>query len=491
MVKRLLVAVFFACLLMPNSSLAQRSLGVDWDPPSSFSEAAAELRSYDNLGITYLQIQGELPEEIWQVIEEHNFRVQGKLPIAFPVAQTFSNADSSQIQAWLQQAGYFNSREMVESLQVFAYGPVRNQQFQLRVSNFVEKLKSDFTKHLSYLTTHTEPVSIDSLFKFKTLGYLGNDIQTEQIGAFYYEHAANSLRLAPVKAYLNKTGSHPDLPVYFDSEWLDRMFQTHPDFQDTIQMFATTSDPVFPLPRNGPIQTGHENAIVIMLLLVWIILAVTYNYNPVYRRSFLRYYSGHKFYVKDVMHRHIRSLFTGNSIMAQHAISGGIIIFCLYEATFSDLGKQATLSHFPFLDIFGLGSLNVFLWGFIFTIAVETLSVLWLRFANPEVTFISQIMNLYPWLLQLNLLVATLAAVALLSGGSIWLIYALGCFYTIFFISSFTVTAFDTGSYLKTNKYWYIAGTAGLYLLLVVIAMVWIFISHEFTGVIQLAASLP
>lgn len=491
MVKRFFVAVILIVLFVPASMWAQRTVGVNWQVPDTPAEMKSQVQYFSDLGITHLQINRQLPPSVWQTIEDYNFTVFGKLPINFPVLQTFSKADSTTRAQWLQLAEYYNDRRPVKAVNLFAYGQVQNPGFRRAVRAFQRDIAD--TKPLVYTTTYARPLPIDSLFDAKMVSLLNTDASiNNHINAFWYEPAFNkNLELAPVKQFLEATSAYPGLPVFFDSVWLQNMIEKHPGFEETLRLYATSSQPVFPLPKEEHTYSIQRNIIVIMLLLVWLILALTYNYNPVYRRSFLRYFTGHKFYVQDVMQRHIRSLFSANSILVQHAICGGIVLYCIYEVTFSALGHQAILFHYPILSAAGNNTLAVFFWGFGATILIETVSIFWLRFANPEVHFISQIVNLYPWLLQLNLIVATLASIVLLAGWHPIIIYFLGCLFIIFFVSSFTVTAFDTGYYMQSNRYWYLAGTAGLYLALLAGTIIWLFLLREFINVIYLAASLP
>lgn len=492
MVKRFFVAVILILLFLPASLRAQRPIGVNWHVPDTPTEVTDQLQHFSDLGITHLQINRQLPPSLWQAIDEYNFTVYGKLPINFPVLQTFATADSTKRAQWLALIEYFNAQESVRAVNLFSYGQVQNRQFRQEVAGFIQQINTD-TKSLFYTTIHSQPLPIDSLFEAKMISYVTTIPPVDDyVNAFFYEPASNpELHLAPVKEFLETTATSPGVPVFFDSVWLQKIIKTHPDFEEILYLYASSSQPVFPLPKRENTYSLQRNIIVIMLLLVWLILALTYNYNPIYRRSFLRYFTGHKFYVQDVMKRHIRSLFTANSILIQHAISGGIVLYCIYEVTFSALGHQAVLSHYPVLSLLGNSTLALFFWGFGATIIIETISIFWLRFTNPEVYFISQIANLYPWLLQLNLIVATLTSIVLLAGWHPIYIYVLGCLFIIFFVSSFTVTAFDTGYYVQSKRYWYLAGTAGLYLALLAGAIVWIFLLRDFMNVIYLAESLP
>lgn len=489
---------FFAALLSiflaaPVSGWAQRAVGIDWHIPAKQSEAVADLQDFSELGITHLQIEQELDQQTWQLIDSLQFTVFGKLPVDFAVTQSFSEMDSAFTGRLQKLADHYNAQNIVQGIGIFFVGATYDEEFQQAVSSFTQRLGKDVQKPFYYTTTESESTKTSSDFSFQII-LSGNADETisDQAGGFLYKpEPGMQWRLASVKSFIESTSNRLQTPIFFESSWLEEMVNRHPDFAQTLRLYATSVDPVFPLPQKSDHKIDSNTIIVVMLLLAWLIFGATYNYNPVFRKSFMRYFTGHTFFVDDVIQRHIRSLFTGFSILIQHAICGGIVLYCLFHSVFSPLGYEALYSHYDILAIFGTGALGLFIWGCLFTLVIEIVSILWLWIVNPATEYLSQIVNLYPWLLQLNLIITTFIAAVYLPGGNSVLIYLLTGLFIILFIGSFILTAFDTVRHVTSRRLWVYAGTLGGYSIVLAGLIIWIGLSPKLLNVVELAGLLP
>lgn len=489
---RLFAALLCIFLVVPFSGWAQRAVGIDWQVPAKQSEAAADLRYFAELGLTHLQIDRALDRQTWQLIDSLQFTVFGKFPVDFAVTQSFSEMDSTFTDRLQKLADHYNAQNRVQGIGIFSVGATYDEEFRQTVSSFIQRLGKEVQKPFYYSTARSKSTKINSDFSFRIiLTDHTNETVSGQAGGFLYKpEPGMQWHLAPVKSLLARTSNRAQTPIFFESSWLKRMMSRHPDFAQTIRLYATSADPVFPLPQKTDQKVNSNTIIVVMLLLVWFIFGATYNYNPVFRKSFLRYFTGHKFFVDDVIQRHIRSFFTGFSILIQHAICGGIVLYCLFHSVFSPLGYEALYSHYNILAIFGTGVLGLFIWGCFFTLVIEVISILWLWIANPATKYLSQIVNLYPWLLQLNLIIATLITAVYLPGGNNVLIYLLTGLFVILFIGSFILTALDTVRHVTSRRPWVYAGTLGGYSIVLTGIIIWIVLSPKLLNVVELAAYL-
>ncbi len=492
MAKQLLLAVI--CLLCWNQGYAQRAIGVDWELPDEQQIAREQLQYFSELGIGYLQINERPSEEVWNVISDLDFTVFAQLPVQFATVQTFSKADSSfkeKINANLQ---YYASRQSVKAIGLFAYGQINERIFRKALTEFMQQLPGGISKPIYYQTAKAKTVSIDSLFAFKMLR-VSQDYTSMNSAVKAYYYAAESKfdwKLAPVKEFLNQTPKSSEIPVFFNSEWLLTILNNYPEFEITLQTFATVQNPVFALPEEERAIDSENNALIAALLLVWILLSITYYISPVFRKSLVRYFTGHPYYVRDVMDRYVRTMLPGTSILAQHVLLGGIVGYCVGNSLFSSLGIEAFYSHYPIFSIFGEDNFAFFWGGFIAILVAQIICVVWLHLANPKLNHFSQIFNLYPWLLQINVIPATLIVGLFTSKGSIILLFILGVIFMLSFAAAFIITALDGITYISTNqKYWFLPATAGLYLLVIAGLVTWALFSTQFINVIKLAAALP
>lgn len=240
------------------------------------------------------------------------------------------------------------------------------------------------------------------------------------------------------------------------------------------------------------VTTAEDSIIVTILLLSWLILAFTWHISPVFRRSFFRYFASHQFYVKDVFLRHIRTLLPGGSILLQHIFLSGIAFYCIGNHLISYRGRETLFSHYSVLSVFGEGSLAFFIWGAFIAFFVEAISIAWLRFAHPKITYFSQSLNLYPWLLQINLFLATAMVPVYISDAGSLPLYILGVMFLLLFLVAFVVASLDGIKFLPVKQRWRVLSyTTALYILALIGLVIWISLSPRLLNVIALAVSLP
>ncbi len=478
---------------MPLDGVAQRAIGVNWSVPGRSSEAKMQLQHYADIGISHLQIHEPLESETWRKIDELGFTVYGKLPIDFPVFETFSEADSARLDTLSAVIAHYNRHPSVEALGAFAFGALYDAGFERLAADFAIDLNSKTDTPLYYTTADETVSTIDSLFSFKMLRLPAPNVsKNNPAAAFIYRPTdAGRSDLATLKNLLESTADSPQHPIFLEASWLEDTEKRYPNFGKVLSSYTAGGDAVFPLPESSPKPFSSASAIAVLLLLAWILFAVIYSYDPVYRKSFVRYFTGHRFFVDDVMKRHIRSPFTGGSILVQHAISGGIVVYVIFKVFFTSLGYDALLSHYPVLPDSDAGGLNLFFWGFLLTLGFQLICLAWLRIAHSGISSITQVINLYTRLLQVNLFTATLISIFFLSGPRQNFIYALSIIFVLLFALSFIITAADVGRFVRTKKIQYYAATMGLYLFGLIGLVSWLFSSESLQNVVELAASLP
>lgn len=495
--KRFLPILLLLLLLLPLPGLAQRAVGVEWDVPNRQEEVANDLRLFVRLGISHLLINRALDDQKWRAIQGQELTVYGTLPIAFPIVQTFSRADSAFTAKMRRLSNHFGRREEVKAIGLVSFPGPSDEPFRKALASFIQNLPGPARgKPHYYITARTAAGPIDSLFDFKIVyGADSSATARNEAGNTLYRYKpdpAEPLALRPVKQFLENTSGRPGQPVFFNGHLLKELVRAHPDFASIVRSYTSSRDPVFPLPEQPPGPAFNvDDIIVFLLLMAWILFGLTYNYNPVYRKSFRRYFTGHTFFIQDIMDRHIRTLFSGFSILLQHAIAGGIVFFCLFHITFSPLGHRALLTHYPALAAFGTAPWSLLLWGILFTLLAQLVCIAWLWAANSGITHLSQVINLYPWPLQLNLITSTFTAAFFFGGENETAIYLFSAIFMIIFVSTFPLTVFDTLPHENKRPRLFVAGTVGLYIILLFGTAAWIAASPALVNVAALALELP
>ena len=491
----LLLALFLA--LIPCRGRAQRTLGVQWDAPADTAEAALQLERFREAGISTLELEQTVSSDIWNLLKRQDFNVFVQVPVRFPVVETFSSPDSALIAKYKHYLAHYAGRE-IAAFGVFEYGQMNSGYFPAAAQPILRQIENvikapTYFKDWSYRTREA-----DTLAEFKMVRiavdrnfHLLPDSSFKGQSAFLYRPDPSlSQMVRPLKWFLEKTSVNPKAVLFFNSGWLLGFMENHPETVSVLRRYATEPEPVFPLPRESLPPSSRYSGIVLILLLLWGSLAINYNFEPTYRKSLFRYFLSHKFFVEDVMNRQIRLIIPNLLILIQHAIMGGIFLYCLTATFFSTTGIEAIYYHIPGLSVFGADYFNFFLLGMSATLLFELICLSWLYLLNRKLKFISQAATLYSWSLQINFLVTTILVTLLSAGSNSFLSVFLYLFFMAVLLAAFPLAAYDAGQSLTRYRVWYTVGTIGLYILLVGSLFVWIYGNSYLMNIIDLASAI-
>ena len=493
-----LFCVFLLCGLV-NQSSAQRTLGLRWNVPDDQAEAFAQLDTLQKLGVSYLEITERPADEIWQKIDTLDFRVYGHLPISFPLANTFSEPDSSMLAGISSYVNHYASRASVEAIGLFKYGAVQKEAFDTGIRPIVSQIRENYSGNLYYTTVSNETADLDELVDFKMLEtrisddftFPVSDTSAQNPGAYVYQPETELKGyLKPFSQFLDSVTKAPaPVPVFVDSEWLFTMLNKYPDFANTVELYNSDAEFIFPTPKESIENTFNHSFIVLLLVLIWGLFAANHHLSPVYRKSLTRYFTGHVFFVEDVMDRHIRSMGPAIIVLLQNILLAGICTYSLGKVLFSPLALEAIYYHYPIILLFDNPSLSLFLLGCISGFVLTLISIIWIRISNKEVKQTRQVLNLYAWPLQINFFIATVIVALLSTGNNPALIVILAIIFSLVHISAFIITAADTSRYLMKQKALFFTVSIALYSLLWIGLGVWV-LRSSIPRVVQLALSL-
>jgi len=489
-----------AAIIMSFSAngLAQRQLGVHWTPPADNKTAIEQLNQFADLGIQRLLITPPLEETVWERIDTLGFSVHGHIGIRYPTASTFSDPDSTLLAMISSNTNQLISRSSVQSIGIFSLGQIESDRFTNALKPITRQIDSVFRGSLFYITLRPKEVPADSLFDYKLL--LDNGIRypvpsdsgknTNRPGGYIYT-STDSI-FTPAKQVLKK-GERDSVPVFLKGDWLLNSTKTYPEFAESLTYYAETSKLVLPLPREINTRQPDHSIIIILLLFIFGLFIISYHYSPVYRRALSRYFFSHKFLVDDIMNRHIRTITPSLVILLQHILAAGIASYCLGYMLFSVYGQDAIQYHYSGFMITSTPLGSFFLWGCLLSLFICLLSVLWIWLINinAEIKYFSQVLLLYSWPLQLNIIICLLLVTVMISGASRSLFYLLCILFLTIQLSSFIITSFDTSGNLTVNRIWFLSGSIGLYIVLLSGFAGWVLFYTSLPEVISLAISLP
>lgn len=479
---RLVLLSTFLLSVSFATAQAQRVLGVVWDLPADDSRAIQQLQQFQDWGITILELQRVPSERVWSEINQRNLTVYGDLNILFPSAHTFERADSSlQVQLRHKITG-FATQPAVKALNLFTYGAVYQERFIKAAASFFNRFRT-LQSIPTYYTGNRKSEHPDfpaDVFMYDIRptpqNVLSLSVPTSPDIDSYRYSPSNKLKklLTPFKQVIQETSEHPQKPFFLESSWLLSMIESYPELKAILHSLATDSDPIFPAPEESLPSQSQSPLPIIILLLVWGMLAFHYNVSPLYRKSLFRYFSGHRFFLSDIFRQHIRSPFPSIIIGIQNALIISAALFTVVTNFLSDAGLQSLSHHFPGLFFFSGSEYDIFAAAFGMTLIFSLISILWLYLSHKSLRSITQIMTLFAWPLQINIVLGTLAIAIHVSDGSMMIIALLTGLMLIGCLGSFVITSMDAKKYLANKRLRYISITAGLYLLILIGLTIWL-----------------
>ncbi|MCW9714018.1 hypothetical protein LQ318_13990 [Aliifodinibius salicampi] len=472
----IIILLFFA-----GSIHAQRNFGVVWELPESEQQALDQLSTFQETGITILELNEQPSDRLWETINQYNFEIYASLGISFPTPLSLARTDSATAAALIQKAKAFLSQPSVEKLKLFQFGAIEQSAFNTAASSFFasfNNLDNIDTYYTDHQITDTHPPADFLIYDIRLHSTDLDSLtipRSEFIGGYQYSPDPKLQGfLTPLKRIIEQTSHSPGKPLLFRSSQLLSTIENNPQLGNTLRAFASTPNAIFPVPEESLPSSRKPILPTIVLLLVWGSLAMHYNMSPLYRKSLFRYFFGHSFFVNDIFRRHIRTSVPAMLILLQHALLAGAVLYTLSTYLWSPLGLQSLAYHYPMLEIIISGNEYILLLVFsgIF-LMLSLIAIFWLYLSNKYLRSLTQVTTLLAWPFHLNFLIGTFAIAVYVSWGSIYAITAATILLLFVFFCSFIVAAIDLSRAVVTNKLRYLSLTVGLYLLLITALTVW------------------
>lgn len=514
---RLLLLCLLLPLLTAEPGAAQRQLGVSWEVPGDRGELMSQLRTFQELEVSHLEVNRPLPEAAWDSIRAGGMQVWPAVPLSYPTRHTFAGPDSATVATMENFLPPFMEREPVTAVRFFSYGAMHDPRFREAIVPYLRQIRRAFGGDLYHLRSagaaQAQPVGLETPQAAGSLdftmqavpvraGYTPEDpllpggITAAADGApgawLYQPDREMSPFLGPFKRLLEETTGRPQAPVFVTSVWLLENLQRHPSLGETLRLYASDGTPAFPLPEESYPVEDRIGMGVLLLFLLWGSVALHYSLSPLYRRSSKRFFVSHRFYVNDVLHRHVRAPAQGVIMMLQHAVLTGILAYSLGSYLLTPAGTQALLYQLPGVTLFGGVHFSLFCWGALAALLLESVCILWLLGLNKRIRYFSQVTNLYNWPLQANLVTVTVLFALMVSrpgGGHVTVALLLGIF-LLLFLGSFVLTAFDTSRLLSRKRLWFLLSTVCLYVLLLVGGIGWVLSRTDLAAIVSLAINV-
>lgn len=468
-----LFVTFVLLFLATQICHGQRSLGVNWNLPDDPRQALEELRQMRAMGISVIELQEQPTASIWKELNSLQFKVYGHLPIQFPVSQTFAEPDSLFIRSIEQNASAYLAQPSIQAIALFKYGSVHRSDFREAIGPYIQQLsaagsevyfvssrvlpESQLPADFLIYDVHLSPTNVSSL----------SVPDSPIIKGYQYSPQKNLQEfLAPLKALVQATTEVPDKTIFLSSEWLFEMIERYPSFEQTLQSLTTGSEAVFPVPNETLPDKQPPVLPILLLVAAWGVIAILYHSSPIYRKSLFRYFLGHKFFIKDIFSRQIRSPIPALTIIFLNAVLMAASSYAAFSMLLTPLGQAGFFYYFP-LTLAGPLPESIFLLTLITAIALPLVSILWLFFSHRSLKSLTQIVILYAWPLQLNFITTTVSITLYAANASGYWITFWAFLAMVILLVSYFLASMDAARYIRKKSSLYLALTSGIYMVLI------------------------
>lgn len=489
--------LFTAFLLIVSVQLsqAQRSFGVLWDKPENAQTAVEELREFNEMGVSAIEVRGALEETVWKEVNNLQFETYGNLGIRFPLISTFAEPDSSLLVSIENNASAYLAQPSLQAIGIFEYGPTQQSEFMRALSPYAQQIRSAgattyfvSSREFSDSSPPVDFIIYDIRITSSRLDKL--DIpQYSTIGAYRFS-PQNEIKeyLYPFKQLLDATSASPGKTIFLHSEWLFKITDKYPDFKTTLRSLSKSSAAVFPVPNENIPEESPSIIPILTLLIAWGSVAFLYNSSPIYRKALFRYFLGHKFFLKDVFGRQMRSPIPALTIIILHSLLLAACVFASFSATLTPLGQEGFFHYFPALIFGGSTPVSLYLGTFILLVLWALISILWLFFGHKNLRSIKQIAIIYAWPLQVSFLSATVAITMFSAGGNAFWITFFTLTSLVIQLLAFILASVDAAGSLKRKSSLYLVLTNGIYIFLLGSLTAWIYAEDRWLEIIDLLA---
>jgi len=341
--------------------------------------------------------------------------------------------------------------------------------FQRTVTALVDSLQTDVEIPLYYRSAGGRTNDIPSGIRFQSTRFSpGVDIDPAGSVIHFTPTENNNESYRALNRVMNHLITNSESILILPAPWFFNQIESRSELRFLFRDHLNGERVTLPLPSDTS-TSPYINWSVILLFLIWGSFALHFRFQPIYGQSVIRYFSNHSFFVADVMEHRLRNVLPGLYLMMQHALLTGLFVFACVEMVVSQLGLEILSYHFSGIMWFGEPLISLFMAGVLGAVLLQTLSVLWIYFANRELTAFSQVLNLYSWPLHVNLFVVTFLIVFNQIRVAPGLILILGAIFILIWFFSFNIAAIDSSKFLEgaLSKSIFLFLTVGLHILLI------------------------
>ena len=471
--------LFLITVLAPVS-LAQVRFGVDWTPPEDERAAVNQLFLFQKLGVTELRVEGLPDMGKMDILEGFDFNVHMAVPNQFLLANELRQKREQIFNQYIDYHLYLKNYQQVTSIELFQYGSLEDPAFGTLFQQNLERISTLLARPSTALVGPVEsatPTGVGSyLIAVRDAEGVMARHQLPVIGFYYLPEGDDPYHPSDFRRMLDFLKVRPQYSLFLNYSWLVKRLQEDADFARVLQLYAGNRDATFPVDaaakEGAPTQAPGTSWIVFFLVVLWGTVSVHFNYAPNYRKSLFRYFTTHAFFVIDVVEWRIRSNSPSLIILAQHAFAGGILLQLLANTFMTDLGWQALVHHYPWLQFLYFSKRLILIYATVSIFLLEMLVTFWMLWFNRTMEHLAQVIHLYAWPLQVNLVLVTLIFIFVQTGISAQAIGITTALVVLTAFYAYYQAIFDLMGFTRERKWSFVAITAGLFTVILIVLIV-------------------
>lgn len=496
-------AIAWNVLVAHGSNKAETSdslhhfIALEFDQSGLLSLQESDFELIDEAFIRILKIRGEFDEEVLSFLEDRPYRYFFSTDRRYLISTGDSRSDSLYLSGLTEDYLLLQNRmsEKVAGYNIAVFPHTRDRETVQLISRFADQLTKNQNGEIPVFITipfsedeTSLPVEIDFVNfvvpPFHSYSFFRNQLYSLEVSDEEHQNYTNLQRL------LQKSLEADNSVAVLDGEWVIDQMNDSVEMGILLKNYQQSGAVTIPIPAALKRQSALSLPVLVLLLL-FITYILHYAYQPMYRHSLGRFLLNHNFFVDDVIEHRIYLITPGLILLAQHILLSGLIFLVTARTLFSEAGLESLFYHYPMLSSLPQEYYSFFIIGAVVSALSKTLSILWLHLFNRELRYINQVLTLYTWPLQINLLVVTFAVIGFNTGMSeFWMISLFVTFLLIWFMS-FNLAAIDGAKALEGKSVIFLLATVGINTLVCSIMAGAVFMIPEVIKPLQLAIYLP
>ncbi len=497
---RILPALLFTVflLLIPfQETLGNRLFGIFYQESSVNHLSQDEIAFLERAGIQWLLVEEAVSGHQREVLMKSDISLLVMVPEYYPIPHRLTVEKYNYRQRSDSLMHIYRDDGLVRGFGLFAYGTWQKGSLPAKLEQLAEPYRGNRT----LFTLDLRPLSGQALRPFDSVLMMTRSasqlaLQLEHdptLAGVLYAPEDPVLDLRDFQKVLELLDGHGDIPVFFTRSWFaaNSMYAGHEPELNLAQItryFHQVPDARIANPPSR--DSEYEvNLAMFLLFFFWVIYAVFFRINPLYRSSVTRFFLNYDFFVSDVLMRRIRFTWDAAAVFFFSCLISGVMGFSIAELYLDPVARQALLHYTPFLAS-GWGHSAVFFILFFLVMAIMlSVMIAWLFIANSHHAHASQIATFILWPQHLNILVASAGIIFLRSfPGASTVIIMIGFFLFVTVISFFTA-AYNMRRIHPTSPL-YMSTTYALFVLVAASVASWLIFGMDLLKAWELASSL-